>query len=115
MSFDQINVNDTPALFIFDDGNEEVLNYNTDDSTVRSVINLKVVGLVRDEDEVNLSTNFNKFKADFERLLWGNNYLPGTQADDMRLTAFEDITTAPPWLIFTANLRFNYWFRRADP
>lgn len=112
--FEDVAINDFPALFIYDDGSETVLDYQADDSTVRNLLNLKVVGIVRDEDPTTLSTTFNKFKADWEKCMWASNVL-NTYADDMRITAFENISTDPPFIMFQANVKLDYWFRKANP
>lgn len=114
IAFEDIAVNEFPAVFIYDDGSEQVLDYQTDDSQVLSRADLKLVGVIRDEDPTTLSTTFNVFKSDFDKCLWASNVLD-TYGHDMRLTAYENISTLPPFIAFQANLKIDYWFKKATP
>lgn len=119
--FERILENEFPCVFILDDGAETNLfewGGQAGDTTVRADIDLKLAGYYRDTNPATLSTGFNKFKADFDKLWWTANpptVLAGTQADDVTLTAYEVIVTTEDFIYFIANLRIRYWFLKANP
>lgn len=125
---EQIADNEFPAVCVLDDGQETNLNEwggQAGDTTVRADIDLKLVGYYQDTNPETLSTGFNKFKADMDKLWWTNNppnpntpaVLPNTQADDVQLTGYDAIYTLEDRgiVIFQANLRIRYWFLKTNP
>jgi len=118
--FDKVAPNEFPYVGILDDGSETNLNDwggQAGDTTVRADIDLRLVGYYHETDPLELSGGFNRFKADLDKLFWAGNVLPGTQADDIQLTAWEAIVTLEDIgiIYFQAVLRIRYWFLKLNP
>ncbi len=124
---EKIQPNEFPFISILDDGAEAVLNEwggQAGDPTVRSVLDLKLLGYYEDTNPVTLSTNFNRFKADLDKLWWTNNppsdtvqVLPATNADDVQITGYDGIVTLEDRgvIMFQVNLRIGYFFLKGNP
>lgn len=115
------DISELPALMILDDGNETVRDHNTDIGQIYSECFITIVGVMRDDSEPrtnpdSLSQNFNRFKADLEKCMWAFRTLqPAANAEDIRITGYDLISTLPQFIIFQCNVRFDYWILIADP
>lgn len=112
--------NELPAICILDDGDETVTQYGTPDTTVLSECHVQLVCYVRNDnatDENALSETFNKFKADLDKLMWSfNTFAPdGGTAEDIRIIRYSSIITVPPYIIFQVDVKFDYYFLKANP
>ena len=118
---EDFDISKLPALMVLDDGDETVRDHNTDIGQILSECFITIVGVVRDDSDPRLepdalSKTFNRFKADLEKKMWGFRTLqPDANAEDIRITGYNLISTLPQYIIFQCNVRFDYWIEKANP
>lgn len=113
----QLNDTDYPALFISDEGVEEMID-QSDPAAIKHRLLIEVWGFFRDTSKL-LSENFNKFIADIMKVIYapiifndsgGNKYADGVRFEGLVVTA-----ESPPVITFRVLFSVVYWFNKTAP
>ena len=115
LDFTQVGPTEYPALILFDTGGEETEPHSTAAPDVQRKARIGIVGVVNDGNADTLSTTFNTFLADVDRLFGSFDLLAGTSCYAIELVSYMPIETQPPFVIFQANVEFRYSFMKTAP
>lgn len=115
LDFTQVGPTEYPALLLFDTGGEETEPHSDAAPDVQRLARIAVVAVVNDGNPDTLSTTFNTFLADVDKLFSSFDKIDGTNCYSIDLVSYLPIETQPPFVIFQANIEFRYYFLKTAP